>query len=272
MKIAGITRIKNEGAIINETLNHFSKYCNRGIYVYDDCSTDNTVEICEKHPSVKGIIRGKEWDTDRTRAEYTTRQSILELAQKDNPDWICYFDADERLDCDWEYTQYMMRSPDFNAIFMKLFDAYITDDDIINNTNANIKNVRDIKLEYHNLYFNKKLFGIKPYNQRKWFGCEYREIGMFFKNTPILRYEKRDQRIATFSGHAIVNGYVKHYGKAISIQQWEETADYYIKHFPEPYKTKWKARKGKAIHTKSDFGNELITWDEREEKGVLLSK
>jgi hypothetical protein len=29
-------------------------------------------------------------------------------------------------------------------------------------------------------------------------------------------------------------------------------------------------RVGKAIHTHSDFGNELITWNERFLKGVLL--
>jgi len=30
MKIAGITRIRNEEAIIDDTINHFADYCNHG--------------------------------------------------------------------------------------------------------------------------------------------------------------------------------------------------------------------------------------------------
>ena len=251
MKISGIIKVNNEQEIIQETLDHFSKFCNNGVYVYDDCSDDATLSILERHKNINGIYRNLRFDKDRYRHEWQSRQTALAMAQKHSPDWICCFDADERLDVDFDDLLYLMRSPNYDAIFMKLFDAYITHYDILN------------------------LFGspgppvISNYKERKYFGPEYREIGMFFRNTPYLKYHLPDQRIATFQGGYLSHGYVKHYGKAISIKQWEDTCTYYINNFPK-YAEKWKARQGKAIHDKSDFGNDLITWDEKETKGVLL--
>ena len=241
MKIVGITRIRNEQEIIKDTLDHFSQFCNGGIYIYDDVSTDKTVEICRSHPAVKDIVLGKVWNPNRFDAEWQTRQAVLERAKMDNPDWFIYFDADERIEFD--FTEEVLKN--YDAIWMKLFDFYITPED------------KDL-----------------PYTARTKMGCEYRRIVMAFKNSPHLRYHIPDQRIVTLPPNAkmLEAGYVKHYGKAISIQQWEETCDYYASHFPEPYRSKWLKRKGKAIHTdKSDFGMPLIKWSEKETKGVELN-
>jgi hypothetical protein len=55
--------------------------------------------------------------------------------------------------------------------------------------------------------------------------------------------------------------YCQHYGKSLSLDHWEETCDYYIKHFPfETYGRKWLSRKGRAIHTQSDFMQPLYEW------------
>ena len=70
-------------------------------------------------------------------------------------------------------------------------------------------------------------------------------------------------------------GEVKHYGKAISVEEWEKTCQYYINNRHPQGKfgvDKWKSRVGKAVHTVSDFGNLLITWEERKEKGFKLKK
>lgn len=56
MKIVGITRIRNEAGIIKATLDHVSKLVDE-IYVYDDCSEDNTVEICKSHEIIHGENR-----------------------------------------------------------------------------------------------------------------------------------------------------------------------------------------------------------------------
>ena len=66
--------------------------------------------------------------------------------------------------------------------------------------------------------------------------------------------------------------YCQHYGKSLSVEHWEETCDYYIKHFPfETYGRKWLARKGRAIHTESDFMRPLYEWgDELFENAVKI--
>jgi len=238
MKIALITRIRNEEEIIKDFLDYYAPFVD-GIYIYDDVSTDSTVSICKQHHKVKGIIEAKEWDTDRIRAEYTTRQAVLELARKDNPDWFIYVDADERIDfggifdvLDW-----------YDGVVMRLFDYYITEED------------KD-----------------KNYKERKWLGQEYRSILMMFRNMPHLKYQHRDQRemILPDNARILYAGNVKHYGKAISIEEWEKTCEYYSKHFPEPYKSKWEARKGRAIHTISDFGGKLIQWHEIDDWGFPM--
>ena len=177
-------------------------------------------------------------EKDRASAETSSRKELLELAQKySDADWFVYMDADERIEFDFEKLDYL---PMINGIRMKLFDFYITEED---------KN--------------------KQYTQRRFIGPEYRNILMLFRNIKGLKYEKPDQRSPIVPGRIVVDGYVKHYGKAVSMEQWEETCDYYANCFPK-YSAKWKARKGKAVHTLSDFGRKLITWEEKESKGIKL--
>ncbi|RKY72376.1 MAG: hypothetical protein DRP97_00755 [Candidatus Latescibacterota bacterium] len=53
-------RIRNEELLIKESLDHLSEFVD-GIYIFDDVSTDITVEICKAHHKVKGIIEEKVW-------------------------------------------------------------------------------------------------------------------------------------------------------------------------------------------------------------------
>lgn len=233
--ISLIMKVRNEEDIIQETLDYYAPYVD-SIFVYDDCSTDRTVEILKAYP-VTGIIEGKTWNPNRYEAEWQCRQAVLELAKQSNPDWFLYVDADERVifpDIDLE---------NFDGVRMKLFDFYITEED------------KD-----------------KHYTERRFMGPEYREILMMFRNIPGLKYEHADQReILLPKGARIANlGYVKHYGKAISIKQWEDTCNYYLTYWPDPYKSKWEARKGKAVHEKSDFGADLITWEDIEMEAYPL--
>lgn len=242
MRIIGLTKVRNEAAIMKETLDHWAAVCTGGIYVYDDASTDKTAEICKSHPMVKEVIVGRVWDPDRERAEWWNRQQVLERARRNAApdDWFVYFDADERLYFDdWK----LLWSP-CQAIACKLFDIYITPED------------QD-----------------RHYLERQWVGPEFRTITMFFRNSPWLSYDKPDQRIVNLAPgtQVLVAGYVKHFGKGLSVAHWEETCDYYINFWPK-YAAKWEQRKGKAVKVDylSDFGNPLIKWKDREEKGFPL--
>jgi glycosyltransferase involved in cell wall biosynthesis len=241
MKIVGITRVRNEELIIRNTLDHVSKLVDE-IYVYDDFSTDLTPEICENHWCVKKVIKGSNWDPTsdgRAKAEGSLRQIVYKECLKSNPDWVYYFDADEYAD----FSDIDLYDNSINSVFLRLFDFYITENDINKN-----------------------------YLERKYMGVEYRDIMMLFRPTEKLTFN--DRQPVQYAKPSIYKGYVKHYGKAISVEEWEKTCDYYINHRGGSkrldFTNKWKKRKGKAIHTKSDFNRPLITWEERKTSNELI--
>ena len=239
--LIGLTKVRNEEHIIKDTLDNWS-LCDK-IYVYDDRSEDDTVKICEKHPKVAKVIKGKKWDEDRERAEWQNRQRVLLEAQKEagKDDWFAYFDADEHL-YDFYVDFKWMDEHGIGAIVCKLFDIYITPGDIN-----------------------------RHYKAREWIGPEYRLIPFFFKNHPDLKYEFPDQRIINLPPTRFHHeGAIKHFSKGFSVEHWEKTCDYYIQHWPK-YAEKWKLRKGKAVHTLSDFNNLLISWEDRDQ-GFLLQE
>ena len=94
---------------------------------------------------------------------------------------------------------------------------------------------------------------------------------MLFKETPKLLF---NQRVPLNHGNPELAGYVKHYGKAISISEWEKTCKYYIYHrwagINKKLLNRWMQRVGNAIHNKSDFGNDLIKWKDKESLGIPL--
>lgn len=241
-KIIGLTVVRNEEEIINDTLNHLARFCTGGIYVYDDASTDKTAEICASHPAIKEVIKGTVWDPKREMAQTMNRGKVLKLAQQfaSPEDWFVYVDGDEFVEFDWSK---LYRYPkEVIGVRMKLYDYYITEE--------------DKHLDFH---------------KRKYLGPEYRKILIAYRNLDTLSFHHPVQREVFLgsSGMVVDDGYVKHYGKSVSIQQWEVTCKYYINYLPQ-FSEKWEKRRGKAVHTISDFENKLITWNEKEEKGIDL--
>jgi len=245
-KIFGLIKVRNESEIIKDTLDNWKSFCTGGIFVYDDVSNDTTVDICRSHSAVKEVILGSFWDPDREKAEWFNRQVLLTRAQQEagKDDWFVYFDADEHI---YNFTDYgIFDNPQIGAIACRLYDFYITPED------------KDF-----------------PYNKRQWIGPEFRTIPFFFKNSSYLKYNLPDQRIVTMEPgiNIVIHGDIKHYGKGFSVEQWENTCDYYIKYWPK-YSDKWRKRKGKAIKKDmmSDFGNKLILWKDRKQGFSLESQ
>ncbi|NCU34015.1 hypothetical protein EOM27_01665 [Candidatus Saccharibacteria bacterium] len=238
-KVIGLTRLRNEELILQDSLDHMSSIVD-GIIVYDDKSTDKSLEIAKSHPSVIEVISNKNWRGEQRAWEETAnRKKLLDRAKRYNPEWLFYFDADERFEGEIR-KKILNDSNNVDAIKIRLYDAYITKDDS-----------RDYQQ------------GDKLFNFRKKFGQERRDITMIWRNKKSIDYSyKPDMREPNGieSSKTIIDFYCQHYGKSISIEQWEDTCRYYSENFPM-YADKWEERKGKAIHTKSDFGTDLMDWD-----------
>lgn len=247
IKILGLTRIRNEELIIKDSLDAFSKHVD-GIIVYDDCSTDNTINICKNHPKVLKIIKNYKWEsTGRELEETKSRKALLDTANLYKPEFLIYIDADERLEGKIKKFLLSKKSNNIDGIKIRLFDSYITKED------------------------KKPYIKGKLWNFRKYFGPEYRDILMIWKNNKNIDFIGIDAREPIVTGNIITKFYCQHYGKSLSIEHWEETCNYYANFFPM-YSEKWKNRKGKAIHINSDFESNLYTWKQVKNKGFDLTK
>lgn len=234
---------------MEDTLDHFSEICGGGIYVLDEASQDDTVSICVRHPSVNAVIVVKDFQPDpreRRRFEGWGRQIPLELAksQYNRQDmWVLCFDADERIEFDFDRFDYGST----DAISFRLFDFYITAED-----------------EH------------LSWSERNWIGPEYRDIPMLFRVKALRQFGNRcpDMVHDARTHVAGYSGVVRHYGKAISVAEWRKTCHYYSTYQPEPFKSKWEARRGKCVRRgkpyTSDFGHVLCLWEHRKEYGIPM--
>jgi glycosyltransferase involved in cell wall biosynthesis len=91
--LIGAMLVRNEESrYLERVLEQMAKVCDK-IIVLDDCSTDNTPEICkeygaEVYPSIRSY-----WGTN----ELKQRKLLWELATYEKPDWILCLDADETI-------------------------------------------------------------------------------------------------------------------------------------------------------------------------------
>lgn len=242
MRIIGFTRVRNESLILKDTLDHFGQFCD-SIYLFNDASTDDTREIAMSHPKVKHMLNNLVWSPGLNR-NWDQRGSIYNLAcvieRPTNKDFFLCFDADERLEGVDRSTVELLSDTEVSGILMRLVDFYITDID------------RNVSC------------GGSLSNFRKFCGTEYRDTLMFFRWNKTIKYTLSYAREPTWIDYSkcIKQGFVKHYGKAISVEDFERRCDYYTKYFPDPYKIRWEKRKGKAIHTvTSDYGTPLVLFD-----------
>jgi len=242
--LVGLTRMRNEALLLPDTLDYLAGHVD-AIVAYDDASTDDTVEILRAHPKVALVVANQAWEQDkdaRKLAEGLHRGLLLEMARAELPhDWMLCFDPDERVTGDMRGFVEGLRDESCDAVRVKLFDAYMTQDD-------------------HQPYTSDQPL----LDFRKFYGPEQRDILMLFRNRPEIVWAEGDGRTPRGMSTVKTELYCQHYGKSLSLAHWEETCDYYIKHVPyETYGKKWMARKGKGIHAESDFGRSLYEWGER---------
>ena len=239
--LIGITRIRNEALILPDTLEYVGQHVD-AIVAYDDASTDRTLEILRGHPKVALIVTNGLWEEDiaaRRIAESRHRGLLLQSARAELQfDWVFCFDADERVTGNLRAFANGLRASDCDGVRIRLFDAYMTPDD------------------FAPYQPGRELLGF-----RRFFGPEERDILMLWRNRPEVYFAEQHAREPGGIERLRTDLQCQHYGKSLSIEHWEETCDYYIRHFPfDTYGRKWLDRKGRAIHTESDFMRPLYEW------------
>jgi hypothetical protein len=241
--LVALTRVRNEALLLPDTLDYLAKHVD-AIVAYDDAGTDRTVEFLRAHPKVALIVANQVWEQDvaaRKLAEGRHRGLLLEMAREQLPhEWMLCFDPDERITGDLRGFLEGLDDEPCDAVRVRLFDAYMTPED-------------------HAPYRQ----GAELLDFRRFYGPEERDILMLWRNRPEIGFAEGDGRTPRGMVKVKTDLYCQHYGKSLSIEHWEETCVYYIRHFPyETYGKKWMERKGKAIHTESDFGRPLYAWGE----------
>jgi glycosyltransferase involved in cell wall biosynthesis len=239
--LVGTTRLRNESLILRDTLDYVGKHVD-AIVAYDDASTDRTLEILRSHPKVALIVANGAWEEDikaRRIAEARHRGLLLQIVRERlQLDWMFCFDADERVSGDLRGFVGGLRGEDCDGVRVRLFDAYMTPDD-----QAPYRPDREL-LDF-----------------RRFFGPEQRDILMLWRNRPEVVFAEQHAREPGGLERVRTDLYCQHYGKSLSVEHWEETCDYYIRHFPyDTYGRKWSERKSQAIHTRSGFMRPLYEW------------
>lgn len=89
-KIVAMYRLKNEARWIEKSIRSIYDICDEMV-VFDDGSTDDTVNICSSFDKVVDIHKQANMPLDETR----DRNYLLQMALKRHPDYILYIDGDE---------------------------------------------------------------------------------------------------------------------------------------------------------------------------------
>src|ERR1700731_4391588 len=82
--LIGITRVRNEALILQDTLDYVGKHVD-AIAAYDDASTDRTLEILGEHAKVALVVTNRSWEADieaRRIAEGRHRGLLLQTARE----------------------------------------------------------------------------------------------------------------------------------------------------------------------------------------------
>lgn len=93
MKLAGLLRVKNESRWIAKVLESLKPVCDH-VFILDDHSTDNTVEICQSFGSFVTGFNSAFENLDEAR----DKTFLLHQALEHKPEWALMVDGDEVLE------------------------------------------------------------------------------------------------------------------------------------------------------------------------------
>lgn len=117
MPWAGMMRIKNESRWIAQVIESILPLCQR-VFILDDHSTDNTVEICQRYSQVK-VWRSPFKDFSEARDKDWLFDHILAACQ---PEWLLTIDGDEVLEKDGarKLQEFVAARPEVDCLSMQI--------------------------------------------------------------------------------------------------------------------------------------------------------
>lgn len=96
MKIHAHILAWNEEVIIPFTLNYYTDFCEK-VFVYDNCSTDATYDICKKYSNVEIVKwKGDNGMNDATQSKLKS-EMYRQKSRNQCVDWVIVIDCDEFL-------------------------------------------------------------------------------------------------------------------------------------------------------------------------------
>lgn len=240
--IALAVRVRNEWPLVRGLLDHVGDLCDEA-WILDDAS--DVAPPPDLGRSVKRVvlIRARNWSGAGGRlGEGLQRDHLLQRIKRASTcEWILQLDADERLANPAALRQ-LTDEREVDGWVVPLVDFYITPDDA------------------------EKVDNEAPDRVRLWFGIETRWTLALFRTVPrsyVSRGDVREpQGLVEKRVRETAVARIDHYGKAVSITEWERKVDFYVAHYPE-YREKWLSRRGAAVHRgTSDFGTALVRRDD----------
>jgi hypothetical protein len=234
-------RVRDEWPLLRGLLRSLSGVCEEA-WVLDDASeTPMPLDILDELPSVT-VLRADRWSGEGGRlGEGLERDSLLQrMKSASQCDWVLQLDCDERISAPRALVA-LAADLAVDGWVLPLIDYYITPED------ADLEDLAE------------------PGRVRNWFGPETRWTFCLFRLMPTTHISRGDVRepqgFAAGRVHETEACLVEHYGKSVSIAEWERKCDFYAAHYPV-YREKWLARRGEAVHHGvSDFGTRLLRRD-----------